>query len=72
MKIDDKTTIPLWSVFISVPAIIGAIFWISAVYYQVAHAQVEISKISDKQDKYVETIIEIKETLARIEEKIGK
>jgi hypothetical protein len=70
MKLDDKTTIPLWSILVSVPTFIGAIFWISAVYFDVAQAKVEISKVSSKQDQYLETLIEIKTTLARIEEKL--
>lgn len=70
MKLDDKTTIPLWSILVSIPTFIGAVFWISAVYYDVAQARVDITKIDLKQDQYLETLIEIKTTLARIEEKI--
>jgi hypothetical protein len=70
MKLDDKTTIPLWSILVSVPTIMGAIFWISAVYYDVAQAKIEITKVANKQDVYLETLIEIKTTLARIEEKL--
>lgn len=71
MKLDDKTTVPLWSILVSVPTFIGGIFWISAIYYDVAQAKVEISKVSFKQDQYLETLIEIKTTLARIEEKLN-
>jgi phosphoenolpyruvate-protein kinase (PTS system EI component) len=71
MKLDDKTTIPLWSILVSVPTVMGAIFWISAVYYDVAQAKIEITKVANKQDQYLETLIEIKTTLARIEEKLG-
>lgn len=70
MRLDDRTTIPLWSILVSVPTFIGAIFWISAVYFDVAQAKVEIGKVSVKQDQYLETLIEIKTTLARIEEKL--
>jgi len=69
-RLNDKTTIPLWSILVSVPTIIGAIFWISAVYYDVAQAKIEIDRIGLKQDQYLETLIEIKTTLARIEEKL--
>ena len=70
MRLDDKTTVPLWSIMISIPAFMGAVFWISAVYFDVAQAKVEITKVSLKQDQYLETLIEIKTTLARIEEKL--
>ena len=70
MRLDEKTTVPLWSILISVPTFIGAVFWISAVYYDVAQAKVEIAKVSEKQERYIDTLIEIRETLARIEEKI--
>jgi hypothetical protein len=70
MRLDDKTTVPLWSIMISIPTFMGAVFWISAVYFDVAQAKVEISKVSLKQDQYLETLIEIKTTLARIEEKL--
>jgi hypothetical protein len=70
MKLDDKTTIPLWTIFVSVPTFVGAVFWISAVYYDVAQAKTEIVKVSLKQDQYLETLIEIKTSLARIEEKL--
>lgn len=70
MKLDDKTTVPLWSILVSVPTFIGAVFWISAVYYDVAQAKTEIVKVSLKQDQYLETLIEIKTSLARIEEKL--
>lgn len=71
MRLDDKTTIPLWSILVSIPTFIGAVFWISAVYYDVAQAKVEIAKVAVKQDQYLETLIEIKTTLARIEEKLN-
>jgi len=70
MRLDDKTTVPLWSIMISIPTFMGAVFWISAVHFDVAQAKVEISKVSLKQDQYLETLIEIKTTLARIEEKL--
>jgi len=70
MRLDEKTTVPLWSILITVPTFIGAVFWISAVYYDVAQAKVEIAKVSEKQERYIDTLIEIRETLARIEEKI--
>ena len=70
MRLDEKTTVPLWSILISVPTFIGAVFWISAVYYDVAQAKVELAKVSEKQERYIDTLIEIRETLARIEEKI--
>jgi len=70
MRLDDKTTIPLWSIIVSIPTFMGAVFWISAVYFDVAQAKVEITKVSLKQDQYLDTLIEIKTTLARIEEKL--
>lgn len=70
MKLDDKTLIPLWSVLTAVPFIIGGIMWITYVYSDVAQAKQNIEKLEEHQDKNSDLLLEIRDRVIRIEERI--
>jgi hypothetical protein len=67
MKIDsitDKTTVPLFAVFMAVPFIIGAILWLSAVDQKASAAN---SKL-DGLENVKELIFDLIEIVIRIEQ----
>jgi hypothetical protein len=67
MKIDsitDKTTVPLFAVFMAIPFIIGAILWLSAVDQKASAAN---SKL-DGLENVKELIIDVRERVIRIEQ----
>jgi len=72
LRINEKTTIPVWSVFTAIPFVVGAILWISAVAYDVAQAKSSVNKLEQSQEKNSDILLEIRERIIRIEEKISK
>jgi len=70
MRLDDKTLIPLWSVVTAIPFIIGAIMWITYVYSDVAQAKENIDKLEKHQDRNSDLLLEIRDRVIRIEERI--
>jgi hypothetical protein len=71
MDINAKTTIPLWAAITSVPAIIGAIMWISFIAYKTDANADTIKSLEASKDKHLELLIKIKEDVAEIKAKIG-
>jgi len=72
VNLSNRTTIPLWAVFTSIPMFIGAIMWVSFVAYQGdANAQ-GIKELKTDKSEVMKMLIEIKEDLAAIKEQLKK
>jgi hypothetical protein len=74
MNISEKTKVPLFAVICTVPALVGGIFWLTAIYDQGAEAarvnvrqDTEITKQSDILTEIRNDISEIKEHLRNID-----
>ena len=59
MKIDDKSSIPLFAVLASLPFIIGAIFWLTSV-------DAKATKAAESS----EVILEIRERIIKVEKDV--
>jgi hypothetical protein len=74
LKIDEKTTIPINMVALLVPALIGAIMWLSFIAYTSNSSAAQISEIkteSKELNKEVRLqLILVNERLTRIETKL--
>lgn len=71
MKITDSTTIPLFTAIGTIPVLVAAIVWISAISFKADQAQA----INDRQDITIDeqnkTIKNIEKISIRIEEKLN-
>jgi hypothetical protein len=65
MKLDDKTTIPLWAVIASLPFIVGAIMWLASVDAKATKAAESSELIQDIHIK----IIKIEKDVEYLKEK---
>lgn len=68
MKLDDKTTIPLWAVFSSIPFIVGFIFWISFLAFQ---SDATAAKV-DRLEQMFTIMYEIQKDVAVIKQQLTK
>lgn len=60
MTIDDKTKISLYAVMVSLPAIVGAIIWLTTVDNKASAAQDQLKDLTP-------LIIDVRERVIRIE-----
>lgn len=72
MDINEQTRVPLFAVLASIPIIIGFIFWMSSLYASVSQAEITNNKQDVKIDQLYELLIDIRDRVIRIEEKISK
>lgn len=79
MEINDKTKIPLFMAVGSLPVFVVAIFWVATLNSRVSASEQRTDRVVDKihnmevrDDKVLDGIIDIRERLARIEEKLKK
>lgn len=70
MEINTKTTVPLWAILSGIPAIVGAIMWISFIAYNTEANAENIKDLQAQKDKHLELLIKIKEDVAEIKAKI--
>ena len=72
LKIDDSTSVPLFAVLAVVPVAVGFIIWLSTIYSIASNA--ERSNISQeiKIEATRDLLIDIRDRVIRIEEKITK
>lgn len=74
MKINENTTIPLWAMIASVPAIVGGIMWLSFIAYTSNSSASQITEIkSESKELHREVrlqLIQINDRLTRIETKL--
>ncbi len=66
MKLNDKTTIPLYAVLASLPFLIGAIFWLSSVDAKATKAAESSQLIQDTHTK----VIKMEKDIEYIKEKL--
>lgn len=59
MKIDDKTTIPLFAFVLSLPCLVGAIFWLTSV-------DAKATKAAES----TEVILEIRDRIIKVEKDV--
>ena len=74
MNINEQTTIPLWAMLASIPALIGAIMWLSFIAYTSNSAAASVTEIkSESKELHKEVrlqLIQINDRLTRIETKL--
>lgn len=72
MDISDKTRVPLFAVAATLPVLIGGIVWLSTIHSDAVQAQ-EINEKQDvKIDKLYDLLVDIRDRMIRIEEKISR
>ena len=83
IQLNEKTTVPLWSIIAFIPTFIGAAFWISLIAYKVETNQKDIAdlKIRDKiqseeitriKDSTLDLLNKIQVDIAVIKAQVGK
>lgn len=79
MTIDDKARIPLFVAVAAIPTIITAVFWVATLSGRVAASEQRTDRVVDKihtmeakEDRIFEVMIEVRERLARIEERLKR
>lgn len=65
-KLNEQTTIPLWSIIVAVPSIVGAIFWISFVAYKTNTNTEVIQDLRVTQAEMQKNQLELKDTTLRL------
>lgn len=68
--ISEKTNVPLFAVLVSLPFIIGTILWLTAIASDANAANERTSMMQQRQARNEDILIDIRERLIRIEEKI--
>jgi hypothetical protein len=68
--IDNKTKIPLFTVFGALIPIMGGVLWLSVIYSKVEAHTESIVEFKTKQETEMQLLQEIKERVIRIEENI--
>lgn len=70
MTLNDKSTLPLVWVFVAIPFLIGALFWVSFIDYSVEAQAGRITGLETKIERKEEILIQIREDVAVIKEKL--
>jgi hypothetical protein len=74
MNLNERTTIPLWAVIASVPAVIGGIMWLSFIAYTSNSSASQITEIKSESKELNKEVriqlIQINDRLTRIETKL--
>lgn len=72
IDITEKTRVPLFAVLVSIPTLLGGMFWLTAIWQQGAEA----ARVNDRQDRQLnsqtEILNDIRDRVIRIEEHIRK
>jgi hypothetical protein len=63
-SLTERTTVPLYAVFVAIPFIIGAILWLSAVDQKASAANSKLDELTNVR----ELIIDVRERVIRIEQ----
>lgn len=78
-EIDDKTKVPLFMAIGSLPVLVVAIFWVATLNSRVSASEQRTDRVVDKihtmeakEDKVLDGIIDIRERLSRIEERLKR
>lgn len=72
IKLDDKTTIPLFGVVLAMPALIGGILWLSNIDAKSTQALSGNDKNENSLRDQGRVLQEIRESVVRIEEKLKR
>ena len=65
-KLNEQTTIPLWSILVAVPSIVGAIFWFIFVAYKTNTNAEVIQDLKVTQAEMQKNQLELKDTTLRL------
>lgn len=68
--IDEKTRIPLFAAICAMPFLAGGIIWLSTIDSTAATALEEARKNTDRIDVQMNFLVDIRERLVRIEERL--
>lgn len=70
-RLDNKTTIPLWSVLTSIPIICGFIFWLSYIANTTTANSVQIVDLQKSKEEQFKILIEIRSDVLIIKERMS-
>lgn len=77
VNIDEKTKVPLFMAIAALPVLVVSVFWVATLNGRVTASEQRTDRVVDKihtmearDDKVLDGIIDIRERLARIEEKL--
>ncbi len=72
IDITEKTRVPLFAVILTIPTLLGGMFWLTAIWQQGAEAQ----RVNDRQDRQLnnqtDILNDIRDRVIRIEEHLKK
>jgi hypothetical protein len=71
MDIDETTKVPLFAVFAASLTFVGFVFWLSSIYSSVSLAEKTNAEQDVKIEQTKDLLIDIRERVIRIEEKIS-
>lgn len=66
MKINEQTTVPLWSIIALIPTMAGAVFWISFVAYKTNTNAENIADLRVTQVEMQKSQLELKDTTLKL------
>jgi hypothetical protein len=72
MTLDENTKIPLFTAIGAVLVLIGGIFWLSSLFAEVTSHTKQIERLQDDQREEMKVLLEIRERVIRLEEKVQR
>lgn len=72
MKLNEKTTVPLWSVITAVPVVAGFVVWLSFIAAGTNSNAADIQKLEGKSELQVQILNKIKEDVSYIRGKLDR
>lgn len=70
ININEKTTVPLWSIIAFIPTCIGTVFWISLVAYKVETNQKDIASLKIKDEAFAIELSKVRDSTIDLLSKI--
>lgn len=70
IQLNEKTTVPLWSIIAFIPTFIGAAFWISLIAYKVETNQKDIASLKIKDEAFVIELSKVRDSTIDLLSKI--
>lgn len=72
MRITEKTSISLFAVIISFPFFVSVVLWAAGINERALANEARVLKVEHKQDEQTNLLMEIRDRLIRMEERINK
>lgn len=68
--IDEKTKVPLFAVFVSMPFILGGVLWLTSIDSKASQAKEELQGAKQQMESVRATLEDVRDRVIRIEEKV--